>query len=65
MDKKKYNAIVFFYAKDKIRPRKYRNITNIQGFCNFCAGTGAHYINFYDIKTKEFINRIYLNFKYP
>lgn len=60
-----YNAIVFFEPEQKIKPRKYRNITNTFGFSNFCASVGAKYINFYFAKNKEFSHRIYLDFKYP
>jgi hypothetical protein len=60
-----YNAIVFFDPEQKIKPRKYRNITNTYGFSNFCTSVGAKYINFYFAKNKEFSHRVNLDFPYP
>jgi hypothetical protein len=65
MPKTIYNAIVFFEPEKKIRPRKYRNISNIYGFSNFCCISGAKYINFYFAKDKQFSHRVYLDFAYP
>jgi hypothetical protein len=52
-------AIVFFGPKGP-RPRKYRNITNLVKFGQFCADLGAWYINWYDAKSGEFDRRTWL-----
>lgn len=64
MPKIVYNAIVFFPKESKIKPRKYRNISNPVGFSNFCLSVGAEYINFYTAKDKKYSHRIYLNYIY-
>jgi hypothetical protein len=65
MPKKIYNAIVFFDPNTKIKPRKYRNISNPIGFSNFCLMSGAKYINFYIAKSKEYSHRVNLDYQYP
>ena len=52
-------AIVFFKPGTK-RPRKYRNISNINSFYNFCIKINAAYFNTYDKSTKLFVERIYI-----
>ena len=59
MAKKLYTAIVFMTnASDT--PRKYRNISNINSFYNFCIKINAAYFNTYDKSTKLFVERIYI-----
>jgi len=59
MAKKLFTAIVFF--KDNNQPiRKYRNISNINSFYNFCAGIDAEYFNLYEKTTRLFAERIYI-----
>jgi len=58
MAKKLFTAIVFF--KDNQPVRKYRNISNINSFYNFCAGLGAEYFNLYEKTTRLFAERIYI-----
>jgi hypothetical protein len=54
-----YTAIVFFRSTDKMRPRKYRNINNLQSFKQFVIDkvSGAIYYNLYDKATKSFIKK--------
>jgi hypothetical protein len=56
-------AIVFFESGGP-RPRKYRNISNMVKFGEFCANSGAWYINWYDAKSGEFERRTYLKSDY-
>jgi hypothetical protein len=58
MAKKLYSAIVFM--KDSTPIRKYRNISNINSFYNFCSTINADYFNMYDKTTKLFVERIYI-----
>jgi hypothetical protein len=58
MAKKLYSAIVFM--KDNTPIRKYRNISNINSFYNFCNTINADYFNMYDKTTKLFVERIYI-----
>lgn len=54
------SATIFFQPNTK-RPRKYKNITNTKGFENNVAKKcGGWYVNYYDQKSKEFIERIWL-----
>lgn len=55
-----YSAIVFFEPELNIPPRKYRNITNLDSFADFCRNSGAKYINVYEKRTKLFYCRIWL-----
>ena len=59
MAKKLYTAIVFM-ADPLDTPRKYRNISNINSFYNFCIKINAVYFNTYDKSTKLFVERIYI-----
>lgn len=59
MPKKLYTAIVFM-ADPEQTPRKYRNISNINSFYNFCVKINAAYFNTYDKFTKLFVERIYI-----
>jgi hypothetical protein len=63
MGKTLYTAIVFF--EDKAMPRKYRNISNLNTFTNFCKMINAYYFNLYYKETKQFAERIYINEKTP
>jgi hypothetical protein len=63
MSKTLYTAIVFF--KDKSIVKKYRNISNINTFINFCRKINAIYFNLYFKETKQYAERIYLNEKTP
>jgi HD superfamily phosphohydrolase YqeK len=59
MAKKLYTAIVFM-ADPVENTRKYRNISNINSFYNFCVKINAAYFNTYDKSTKLFVERIYI-----
>jgi hypothetical protein len=63
-NKKLYSATIFYKA-NRIRPRKYRNISNKDRFSIFAKKQDdAIYINWYDQKTKVFENRQWLiNFR--
>lgn len=63
MGKILYTAIVFF--EDKTIVRKYRNISNLNTFTNFCKMINAYYFNLYYKETKQFAERIYINEKTP
>jgi hypothetical protein len=63
MAKTLYTAIVFF--EDKSIVKKYRNISNINTFINFCRKINAIYFNLYFKDTKQYAERIYLNEKTP
>lgn len=63
MGKTLYTAIVFF--EDGAMPRKYRNISNINTFINFCKKINASYFNLYYKETKQYAERVYLNEKAP
>jgi hypothetical protein len=60
MQKKLYNAIVFFPPNLGRQPAKYRNISNPASFARFALRSGASYVNWYDKETKEYINRSYV-----
>lgn len=53
-----YTAIVFM--NNGLRPRKYRNITHINKFEQFCVTINANYFNLYEKTTKNFVERIYI-----
>lgn len=55
-----YSAIVFFEPELNISPRKYRKVTNLDSFADFCRISGAKYINVYEKPTKRFYCRIWL-----
>jgi hypothetical protein len=59
MAKKLFSAIVFM-NNIKAPIRKYRNISNINSFYNFCASINADYFNIYDKTTRLFVERIYI-----
>ena len=59
MTKKLYSATIFFKA-NRLKPRKYRNITNKQRFAEFASRSGAIYVNWYDQQTKNFEKREWL-----
>lgn len=63
MGKTLYTAIVFF--EGRAMPRKYRNISNLNTFINFCRKINASYFNLYYKETKLFAERIYLKEKAP
>lgn len=58
MAKTLYTAIVFF--EDKAPPRKYRNISNLTTFTNFCKMINAYYYNLYNKESKQYVERIYV-----
>jgi len=58
MAKKLFTAIVFM--NDGTPIRKYRNISNINSFYNFCVSINAAYFNLYDKSTKLFVYRMYI-----
>jgi len=58
MAKKLFTAIVFM--NDDTPIRKYRNISNINSFYNFCVSINAAYFNLYDKATKLFVYRMYI-----
>jgi hypothetical protein len=59
-NKKLYSATIFFKA-NRIRPRKYRNISRQDNFVKFAKNLpDAIYINWYDQLTKNFENRQWL-----
>lgn len=64
INKKLFSATIFYKA-NRIRPRKYRNISNKDRFAIFAKKQDdAIYINWYDQKTKVFENRQWLiNFR--
>ena len=57
---KLYTAIIFFKPDTGIKPRKYRNVSNINNLLKFALKSGAWYVNLYNKKTKEFEVREYL-----
>ncbi len=59
--KNTYSTIVFFEPELNICPRKYRKVTNLDTFADFCRKSGAKYINVYEKSTKRFYCRIWLN----
>jgi len=59
MAKKLFTAIVFM-SNIEAPIRKYRNISNINSFYNFCVTINADYFNVYDKDTKLFVERIYI-----
>lgn len=59
MNKKIFSATIFFKG-NRLKPRKYRNITNTEKFKQFATDTGAIYVNWYDQKTKNFEKREWL-----
>ena len=58
MAKKLYNAIIFMDGT--LPPRKYRNISNINSFINFCKSIDCQYINLYNKDNRLFVERIYI-----
>ena len=59
MNKQTFSATLFFRPGDK-RPRKYRNISNVQNFMIFATKINTWYINWYDQKSGKFTKRQYL-----
>lgn len=55
-----FTAILFFKPEKGIRPRKYRNISNLQNFANFALKCDAWYMNLYDKRSGKFEARKYL-----
>jgi hypothetical protein len=55
-----YNAIVFFKPEKNIKPRKYRNISNLENFAKFAEKSGAWYLNLYCKRSAKFEARKYL-----
>ena len=63
MAKTLYTAIVFF--ENQSMPRKYRNISNLTTFTNFCKMINASYFNLYYKETKQYAERVYIKEKAP
>ena len=61
---KLYTAIVFFYPNSNIKPRKYRNINNIENFLKFAKNEGGWYVNLYCKLSAKFEARKYLTIDY-
>lgn len=61
MAKQLFSATLFFLPSANIRPRKYKNISQLERFTNFCKNTGAIYFNLYDQRKGDYIKRIWLN----
>ena len=57
---KLFTAIIFFKPETGIKPRKYRNINNVQNMLKFALKSGGWYVNLYSKETKEFMAREYL-----
>lgn len=57
---KLFTAIIFFKPETGIKPRKYRNINNVQNMLKFALKSGGWYVNLYSKETKEFWAREYL-----
>ena len=53
-----YTAIVFFPKEKNIKPRKYRNVTNLNSLQRYTAKEGAEYINLYLKKDKTYYGRL-------
>jgi len=58
MPKTIYTAIVFFAPR--IPPHKYRNISNRPAFVKFAMSKNGWYINWYDKRTRELVERQWL-----
>jgi hypothetical protein len=56
----RYLTAICFYKFNSQPPLKYRNIKNIDKFEAFIIQRGVWYVNYYDKKTKAFIERKYL-----
>ena len=57
---KLFTAIIFFKPETGIKPRKYRNINNVQNMLKFALKSGGWYVNLYSKETKQFEAREYL-----
>ena len=57
---KLFTAIIFFKPETGIKPRKYRNINNVDNLLKFALKSGGWYVNIYCMRTKEFEARKYL-----
>lgn len=55
-----YTAIIFFKPETGIKPRKYRNINNVENLLKFALKSGGWYVNLYCKKTKIFEARKYV-----
>lgn len=53
-------AIIFFKPEKNMRPRKYRNISNLSNFLKFALNSGGWYVNLYDKESKKFEGRKYV-----
>jgi hypothetical protein len=60
MAKQLYSATIFFSNDTKMRPRKYRNISNKISFIKFAEKINGGHINFYCQNSKDFIYRHYI-----
>ena len=57
---KLYTAIIFYDNEKGYRPRKYRNISNLENFLKFAKNSGGWYVNLYCKRTAKFEARKYL-----
>ena len=55
-----YLTAICFYKFNAKPPLKYRNIKNKAAFEAFIKKSDVWYVNYYDKKTKAYIERIYL-----
>lgn len=55
-----YLTAICFYKHNTKPPLKYRNIKNRDRFEAFIKKSDAWYINYYDKKTRTFVDRVYL-----
>jgi len=58
MTKEKFSATVFF-RPGTLKPRKYRNITQLGRFEAYNRHKGAYYINYYN-ELGQFVRRVWL-----
>lgn len=60
-NKENYTAILFF-KPGSLRPRKYKNITNLNTFySNVAVKSNCYYFNLYEKKTGIFVKRFWVN----
>lgn len=57
---KLFTAIIFFKPERELKPRKYRNINNLENFLKFAEKSGGWYVNLYCKRSAKFEARKYL-----
>jgi hypothetical protein len=60
MSKQLFTVIVFFRPETGIKPRKYRNVSNVENMAKFALKSGAWYMNLYDKIEGKFSTRVYV-----